>query len=185
MQEAKDQKIAKQLRLISSSGSSLVEVAAAQKELRSRVATRLKDTLKPQLEAILSLPAMTLLDHYGAEQLLDSVAECLGEEGRHAEATRLLELLLDVGSMSPLTLGTSGSQLASALTAAVRGSTAEGATPGPLSPERKPALVLLLRLVHATSQQLSAAVPSVRKQIVAVLCELCCKSKVTSPGPEP
>ena len=79
MQEAKDQKIVKQLRLITSSASSLSEVASAQKEVRDRVATRIKDVLKPQLEAIVSLPAMTLLDHEGAEQLLDHVTDCLKE----------------------------------------------------------------------------------------------------------
>ena len=71
--------------------------------------------------------------------------------------------------MSPSTLGTAGPHISAALTAARRGN-GESMTPGPISPERKPALVELLRLVHATSQQHS---PSLRKQIVTVLCELC------------
>ena len=138
--------------------------------------SRLKDVLKPQLDALLSLLAMTLMDSHGAQVLLERVATALREDGDPAEATRLLELLLDVGVQSSQTLATASHQMGNALAAASRPK-GDGAPTGQVGPERKPALLLLLRLVHATSRQLSTALPSVRKGVVAALCELACKSK--------
>ena len=177
--ECKDQKVHKQLAVISSAASSYAELLAAQKELRERMSTRLKDAQKPLLEGLGALTSMALLTPEGTETLLDEIIADLGTNDParcQGNALRLLELLADVGTHSPDTFATSGSHLATALAAAVKSNAANG-SPGRPQASRRPALLGLLGLVHAASLQLARAAPAVRKSIVAVLCQLCCNAK--------
>ena len=175
--QIKDQKVHAQLRVLSSAGSSLTEVLAAQKEWRQRMGPRLKEAQVPLLQAMGSVPAMTLLWRDGVEQLLEEVSnEIKSDPDRCCAAANLggctmpvLQMLNDVAEQSPQTFGTAGPPLASALQAACSGSE--------LDTRRRPALLLLLRLVHAASPQLQLSSPSTRKTLVALLCQLCCTCK--------
>ena len=182
--QTKDQKVPAQLRVIASSGSNLSEIISAQKELRKRMSSRLKESQLPTLTAIASLPAMTLLWPDGVSELIDEVVDELTNRPNRCDkpaavgglALPILEMLNDFACLSPVSFGTSGQGLANALKAAA--SPATSGRPSdmlkPIDPHRRPALILLLKLVHATSIQLEQAGPAIRKPIVNTLCELCC-----------
>ena len=140
------------------------------------MAARLKEAQLPIVQAIALLPSMSLLWRDGAEALLSEVSTDLQPDAPPARLNSsvlpVLSLLLDISEQSPETLGAAGGVLCEALQAAAKSGSGIGVDAG-----RRPALVLLLRLVHAVSAQLAQAAPATRKSLVGVLCALCCAAK--------
>lgn len=163
---SKDQKLSKDLMLLSSPSTSRAEAVAARDDLRRRLSQRLPAAILPLVESIASRPAMLIGCRAVAVTLLERIREKLGEEVE-PETPRCpaeLGLLTDLTHVFPEVLGDAGSMLVTlfAETCSSSGEVHASVARG------------LMRIIHSVSVQLASESPSVRKQLVSLLCQTCC-----------
>jgi sister-chromatid-cohesion protein PDS5 len=163
---SKDQRLSKNLMLLASPSSTRAEALAARDDLRRRLSQRLPAAVLPLVESIASRPAMLIGCKSVAISLLDRIRERLDEQLETDTATSPVELnlLTDLTHVFPEVLADASAKLvalfaeACSSNDAVHTSVARG----------------LMRVIRSVSVQLAAESPSVRKQLVSLLCQACC-----------
>jgi len=162
---SKDQKLAKNLALLASPSSSRAELLAARDDFRRRLSQRLPAASLPLAESIASRPAMLLGCSSVALAVLERIGERLDGDDHLDAAAGMAELsfLADLTHVFPEVLAKAGAKLVAIFATACAGGEACA-----------PAARELMHVLHSVSVQLAAESPSVRKQLVSLLCQACC-----------
>eukprot|EP00316_Scyphosphaera_apsteinii_P022810 CAMPEP_0119320840 /NCGR_PEP_ID=MMETSP1333-20130426/53618_1 /TAXON_ID=418940 /ORGANISM="Scyphosphaera apsteinii, Strain RCC1455" /LENGTH=1313 /DNA_ID=CAMNT_0007327653 /DNA_START=37 /DNA_END=3978 /DNA_ORIENTATION=+ len=159
---SKDQRVIKDLMLLSSQSTPYAELCTVREDFRRRMSQRLQPPYMPLVSAIAARPAMLFLCSAGAVTVLQKVAESL-QQPSAVDIEGELKLLVDMTQAFPELLSNAGGKLAEALQAA------HTAGDGYARAAQQ-----LLQVVHAVSPSLAHESPGVRKQIVSMLCQKCC-----------
>ena len=161
---SKDQKVSKNLTILSSPSSTRAEVVRARDDLRRRLSQRLPASALPLVESIASRPAMLIGCRSIAVALLQRIGECLEDEAAGAgDGVAELALLMDITHVFPETLATACDNLVTLFASACS-----------LGVAHAPVARGLMRLIHAVSVQMASTTANVRKQLVSLLCQTCC-----------